>query len=283
MPHGLTTAPANPAPRWPSGYVEALREVGAQEKAIPFCIRWVRGFFAVHPGRRRRDLGRAEIEAFLRKVAARPNVTNWQVHPPSPRATARRAPPSPTSYGAARQAREALEVYYERFRGIALAPRPDGVVPATADKRPTSVRETPRSRPMAEQSTTVQHRSPSKPIPDAGNYAPVRPQVKPDLESPSRQPPRLGSEPIPLPGRPLSLGNRKASFRRSVSRPGRWPNARPRRESGRARWIGGRWRPRLSVAAGVKVPDFAGERVPRPFHSSFWDRKLLPSMVTVSQ
>ena len=46
MPHGLTTAPVNPAPQWPAGYVEALREAGAQEKAIPFCIRWVRGFFA---------------------------------------------------------------------------------------------------------------------------------------------------------------------------------------------------------------------------------------------
>jgi hypothetical protein len=89
MPHGLTTAPANPAPQWPSGYIEALREAGAQEKAIPFCIRWVRGFFAEHPGRRRlpvrgrtqtgRDLGRTEIEAFLRKVATRPNVTNGQV------------------------------------------------------------------------------------------------------------------------------------------------------------------------------------------------------------
>jgi hypothetical protein len=90
MPHGLTTAPINRAPQWPAGYIEALREVGAQEKAIPFRIRWARGFFAEHPGRRRRDLGRTEIEAFLRKVAARPNVTNWQVHPPSPR-----------SYGAA--------------------------------------------------------------------------------------------------------------------------------------------------------------------------------------
>ena len=83
MPHRLTTAPVNPAPQWPSGYIEALREVGAREKAIPFCIRWLRGFFAECPGRPRRDLGRAEIEAFLRKVAARPNVTNWQVHPPS--------------------------------------------------------------------------------------------------------------------------------------------------------------------------------------------------------
>ena len=84
MPRGLTTARFNPAPRWPAGYVEVLREVGAQEKAIPFCIRWVRGFFAEHPGRRRRDLGRTEMEAFLRKAAARPDVSNWHVHPPSP-------------------------------------------------------------------------------------------------------------------------------------------------------------------------------------------------------
>ena len=40
---------------------------------------------------------------------------------------------------------------------------------------------------------------------------------------------------------------------------------------------------RRIVDAGVKVPDFAGESVPRLVHSSFWDRKLLPSMVTVSQ
>ncbi len=96
MPHGLTTAPTNPAPQWPSGYIDALQEAGAQEKAIPFFIWWVRGFFAEHPGRRRRDLGRTEIEAFLRKVAARPDITNWQVQ----------------------QARDSLEVYYERFRSV---------------------------------------------------------------------------------------------------------------------------------------------------------------------
>jgi hypothetical protein len=110
MPHGLTTGPAKPAPQWPSGYVKALREVGAQEKQA------------------------------------------------------------------------------ERFRGIALAPRPDVVVTTTADKRSAAVRETPRSRPMAEQSTAVQHRSPSKPMPHAGSYAPGRPRVKPALETPSRQP-----------------------------------------------------------------------------------------------
>ena len=72
MPHELTTAPTNSEPKWPSEYIQVLREAGAQERTIPFCIRWVRGFFAEYPGRRRRELGRTEIEAFLRKTAARP-------------------------------------------------------------------------------------------------------------------------------------------------------------------------------------------------------------------
>jgi len=32
-------------------------------------VAWVRRFFAKHPGRRRRDLGRAEIEVFLAETA----------------------------------------------------------------------------------------------------------------------------------------------------------------------------------------------------------------------
>ena len=102
-------APTDPDPQWPAGYMRLLREAGAQDKNMPYCIAWVRSFFARYPGRRRRDLGRAEIEAFLREMAARPNVNNWQVQ----------------------QARDALELYYERFRGIALAPR-DGVEPEHA-------------------------------------------------------------------------------------------------------------------------------------------------------
>ena len=112
MPHGLTTAPVNPAPRWPAGYIEALREVGAQEKAIPL-----------------------------------------------------------------------MEVYYERFRGIALAPRPDAVATPTAGNHPAPVRETTRSRPMDHESTTVQHPGPSKSMHDARSYAPGRRPVKPDLKT----------------------------------------------------------------------------------------------------
>lgn len=105
MPHTgpMVVAPMVPEPRWPDGYVAALREAGAQEKSIPYCIAWVRSFFAQNPGRHRRDLGRGEIEAFLTELAARPGTSNWQVQ----------------------QARDALDVYYARFRGIALEPRPD--------------------------------------------------------------------------------------------------------------------------------------------------------------
>jgi len=101
-----------------------LREAGAQEKTIPHCVAWVRRFFARHPGRRRRDLGRTEIEAFLAETAQRPGMSNWQVQ----------------------QARDALELYYEQFRGIALRERPD-MMQQRSLSQPSS---TPTAKPVAE-------------------------------------------------------------------------------------------------------------------------------------
>ena len=95
------TAPKDPTPKWPEGYLAVLREAGAQEKNIPFCIGWIQRFFSKHPGRAEHDLGRPEIEGFLSEIAAHPGIGNWQVQ----------------------QARNALELYYEKFRGIALSPR----------------------------------------------------------------------------------------------------------------------------------------------------------------
>jgi hypothetical protein len=112
-------APLNTDPKWPAGYIAVAREAGAQEKTIPFLMTWVRRFFARFPGRHRRDLGRGDIETFLSEMARRPDVSNWAVA----------------------QARDALELYYEQFRGIALAPRPDDALPTTPS--PTS---TPRSQ-----------------------------------------------------------------------------------------------------------------------------------------
>jgi integron integrase len=98
-----------------------LREAGAKEVTIPYCVAWVRRFFAANPGRRRRDLGRAEIEAFLSDVAASPGISNWQVQ----------------------QARDAVELYYERFRGIPLDPRPDRALRPAASVRPPSSAASP--------------------------------------------------------------------------------------------------------------------------------------------
>ncbi len=111
------TAPNAPDPQWPDGYVAVLREAGAQEKTIPYCVGWVTRFFARFPGRRRRDLGRSEIETFLSETAAHPGVGNWQIQ----------------------QARNALELYYAKFRGIPLVPR-DAVIEANHPKPPSHER-----------------------------------------------------------------------------------------------------------------------------------------------
>ena len=94
-------APYHPNPQWPTGYFQALEEVGVEEPRRRFYAHWVRQFFNRHQGRkRRRDLGRVEIEAFLQALAADDGVVDWQVV----------------------QAGDALEIYYQQFRGIALEP-----------------------------------------------------------------------------------------------------------------------------------------------------------------
>ena len=101
QPQPQTTAPLDPDPKWPDGYIEALRRAGAHEKNIPYCVSWVNRFFQRFPGRPRRELGRSDIEEYLSETARRPGVSNWQVQ----------------------QARNAVETYYEKFRGIPLLPR----------------------------------------------------------------------------------------------------------------------------------------------------------------
>lgn len=129
-----TVAPLNSNPQWPEGYVAVLREAGAIEKSIPFHVAWVRRFFARFPGRRRRDLGRTEIETFLREQSQLASVSNWQLA----------------------QGRGALEVYYEKFRGIALAPRPNrSEAPADFPPEPETqgfpaVAETMRLKPTVD-------------------------------------------------------------------------------------------------------------------------------------
>jgi hypothetical protein len=142
-------APLNTEPHWPEGYIRVLREAGAQEKTIPYCMAWVRRFFAENPGRRRQDLGRTEIEVFLSGLAARQGVTNWLVQ----------------------QARDSLELYYEQFRGIGLATRPDA--PAV-HARPPSVAKPVTPVPSVQKQPTVRSLpSPTVQETDAGYSAPA--------------------------------------------------------------------------------------------------------------
>jgi len=97
-------APYQRKPQWPQGYYAVLADMGVKRNHFRFYSHWVREFFKQHPGRRRRDLGRTEIEAYLRDLLDTKGIQNWQVQ----------------------QARDALEWYYEQFRGIILEPRSEG-------------------------------------------------------------------------------------------------------------------------------------------------------------
>ncbi len=123
QPQPQTTAPLDTDPKWPDGYIEALRRAGAHEKNIPYCVSWVNRFLQRFPNRPRRELGRIEIEEFLSETAQCPRVSNWQVQ----------------------QARNAVETYYEKFRGIPLLPRTSEECLRASEAIPSSKGNTPCS------------------------------------------------------------------------------------------------------------------------------------------
>jgi hypothetical protein len=130
--------------------------MGAVEKTIPYCVAWARSFFARFPGRRRRDLGRTEIETFLTEQSRR-GVSNWQLA----------------------QARNAIEIYYEQFRGIALAPRPERRG-TTADgvQSSNSATSTAKNQNFLEAASSSAKNPPPNPLKPAGGYQKAAPAVK---------------------------------------------------------------------------------------------------------
>jgi integron integrase len=104
----------NPNPRWPGGYFEVLEEMGVPEKQHGFYAHWVRQLFNRYPDRSRRSLGPTEISDFLESLRLDGSMQDWQVV----------------------QARDALILYYEQFRGIPLRtmPKPSA---ASKDLSPT--------------------------------------------------------------------------------------------------------------------------------------------------
>ena len=79
-----------------------LEEVGVPEKQHGFYAYWVRQLFNRYPERSRRSLGPQEIADFLESLKVEGSARDWQLA----------------------QARDALILYYEQFRGIPLRNMP---------------------------------------------------------------------------------------------------------------------------------------------------------------
>lgn len=114
----LPVAAYDPNPRWPVGYFEVLEEMGVPERERGFYAHWVRQFFNRFPGRKRRDLGPQEIADFLDAMKHDASLESWQRD----------------------QARDALILYYEQFRGISLRDMPPPSPEAVASPAPTPPR-----------------------------------------------------------------------------------------------------------------------------------------------
>ncbi len=116
----------NPDPRWPTGYFQVLEELQVPEKARGFYAHWIRQFFNKQLGSRRwRDLGLADIDAFIQRLSTQAGVQAWQVD----------------------HARDALEGYYERFRRIRLEREPSLEAPVQQKELQKAPAYTPVAAP----------------------------------------------------------------------------------------------------------------------------------------
>lgn len=70
-------------------------------------------------------------------------------------------------------------MYYERFRGIGLAPRPDAVVAPTASSASAPVRGPSHPSAIEQRAVTATPAEKSKPLHGLGSFTPASPPVKP--------------------------------------------------------------------------------------------------------
>ncbi len=115
-------APLNPDPQWPKGYFEVLSECGVPAHHQTFYAHWVRQFFHRNTEKPRRLLTANDIARYLDAIRKDPGMADWQVQ----------------------QARTALILYYEQFRGISLGDL--SVLDAPLKEQPTK-RTSQRSQP----------------------------------------------------------------------------------------------------------------------------------------
>jgi integron integrase len=99
--------------------MEVLEEMGVPQRQHGFYAHWVRQFFNRYAGRRRRSLGPQEIADYLHTMDQDPHLETWQRD----------------------QARDALILYYEQFRGIPLRTMPAPSAQQKVQPSPSAPRE----------------------------------------------------------------------------------------------------------------------------------------------
>jgi len=97
----ISVSPYNQNPLWPDGYFDVLQDAGVHEDSFLIYANCVRDLFKNNPGKARRSLGANEIRAYLQQLENSGAV----------------------EVAGRLQAREALILYYEKFRGIPLVKR----------------------------------------------------------------------------------------------------------------------------------------------------------------
>ena len=96
----IKVSPYNPSPKWPEGYFRVLKEARIREDRFTAYADQVRSFFALYPERSLRFLGSSEIAVFLEGLKRRGMpAAEWV------------------------EAREALILYCDKFRGLPLVKR----------------------------------------------------------------------------------------------------------------------------------------------------------------
>jgi len=97
----ISVSPYNQNPLWPDGYFDVLQDAGVHEDSFLIYANCVRDLFKNNPGKARLSLGANEIRAYLQQLENSGAV----------------------EVAGRLQAREALILYYEKFRGIPLVKR----------------------------------------------------------------------------------------------------------------------------------------------------------------
>jgi integron integrase len=128
----ISLSPYNPNPVWPDGYFDVLKEAGVHENLFLAYANWVRDLFKHNPGKARRSLGANEIKVYLHQLGI-----------------------SGDGEASDRlQAREALILYYEKFRGIPLVKRPQKALDAAKPEAATHLKITPQPQPQIKKEST---------------------------------------------------------------------------------------------------------------------------------